>query len=126
VFDRRSLVGRQDLRRDLVDAETSGDRVGDQLAVAGDHRHLDAHGVELLDCLGRLLSDLILDGESAEDPAIRNNVQDGAPIATPRLRRRVRFEAHICEQAWSTDSHGSTIHGRACAPTAKRLKVGRR
>ena len=30
----------------LVDAQATGDRIGDRLRVAGDHRHLQPHGVQ--------------------------------------------------------------------------------
>jgi hypothetical protein len=79
--------------------------------------------VELLDCLGRLGPDLVFDGQGADDPAVRDDVQDGPPVATLGFGLRLGLEAHICEQTRSPNSHHSTIYGRPSAATSQRLKA---
>ena len=61
------LVGRQHLRRDLVDPEPTRDGVRNRLRIPGDHRDPHAHGVEALDRLVGLGSDLVLERERADE-----------------------------------------------------------
>ena len=82
--------------------------------------------MEPLDRLGRLGSDLILDGQGAEDPAVGDDVQDGPTVAAPGLGGRVGFEAHVGEEPRPTDGDRSTVHRRPSATTGERLEVGRR
>ncbi|HET9756478.1 MAG TPA: hypothetical protein VFP66_08260 [Candidatus Limnocylindrales bacterium] len=46
ALDRRSLIGREDLGRDLIDAQAPSHRVGHCLAIASDHGHPHAQRVE--------------------------------------------------------------------------------
>ena len=112
------------LRGDFVDAQASSDRVGNQLAVTGDHRHLDPHRVELLDRLRRLRPDFILDGKGAEELAIGDHMEDRPTIAAPRLGCRVRLDAQVGEEARSTDSDYLAIHRGPSTAAGERLETG--
>jgi hypothetical protein len=54
--------------------------------------------MEPLDGFRGLGPDLILDGQRAQDPTVRDDVQDRPPVATPGLGRRIRSEAQVGEE----------------------------
>ena len=85
------LVGRQHLRGNLVDAESARDRIGDGLAVAGDHRHADPQRVEASTASRRLRPDLVLQGEGRRRPARRHDVEHRPALraAQPSRRREI-------------------------------------
>src|SRR4051794_15898094 len=95
--DRSGFVSREDLRSDLVDPEAARDRVGDRLAVAGDHRHLDARGVEVVDRLLRLRPDLVLDCHDGGHGAIDDDVEDRPSLLVPARRLRIRRQTEALE-----------------------------
>ena len=76
--------------------------------------------MELLDRLGGLGSDLVLDGQGAKDAAVDDDVEHGLAVLTPGLGLGDGCEAEIYKQAWSTDSHRSTVHRRSCTAPGKR------
>ena len=59
----------------LVDAELAGDGLGGAAVVAGDHRHLQAHGMQRRDCRGRRRLDRIGDGDDGGEPAIDGGIE---------------------------------------------------
>ena len=78
----------QHLGRDLVDAQAAGDRVGDGLGVAGDHRHPQPEGVEVPDGRGRFGPHLVLEAEQAHDLAVGDDVEHRPAVARPGLGGR--------------------------------------
>ena len=125
-FDGVGLVGRQHLRRHLVDPEPPGHRIRDGLRIAGDHGHLEAHRVEPRDRLRRLRPDLVLDRQGADHHAVRDDMEDGPAFSRPGLGGGVGLEAEISEQSRTADGHLPTVDGCLCSAPGQRLEVGRR
>ena len=125
ALDRSGLVGWQDLCGDLVDAEPASDRVGHGLAVAGDHRHPDAQGVQGVDRLLRLGSNLVLHRDDAGDLAIDDDVEDGPALTIPLGRDGQRLERGVGDEARSADGHGMALDLGTSTSTRQRLERGR-
>ena len=126
ALDGSGLVRRQHLRGDLVDAEPARDRVGDRLAVAGDHRDPDAEAVQRVDRLLRLRPDLVLDGDGADDASGDDDMQDGPTLTIPVRRDGQRFERHLGEQPRAADGDLDAVDAGASTATGQRLEPGGR
>ena len=64
------LLGWQDLRRDLVDAEAPRNGVGNGLGIAGDHGHPEAEGMQPVDRLRGPGPHLVLGSERTDDTMV--------------------------------------------------------
>ena len=125
----RGLVLRQHLRRDLVDAEAPGDRVGDRLRVAGDHRHADPEPWSACDRLAPTRAGpRPRRARSADDAAVDDDVEHRPALARPTPRRAaVRLERRASRAGAGppTATVASVDHGPGAA-TGQRLEAGRR
>ena len=124
-LDGGRLVGRQDLGRDLVDAEPAGDGVGDGLAVAGDHRHANAELVERRDGFRRLRSDLVLDRKRSCHGPRHDDVEDRLTGALPVVRFEGRVDAEVGEEARTAHNNVSALHRGPRAAPWERLEPRR-
>lgn len=77
----RGLVGRQDLRDDLVDAELATDELRRRLAVAGQRDEPHPLVVEHADRVGRAVLDRIGDAEEAGEPPVDRDEEDRLTLA---------------------------------------------
>ena len=126
ALDGRGLVGGQDLRRDLVDAQAASHRVRDRLAVAGDHGHPDAERVQ------RVHRRLGLRRGSRprrrSRPTTRPSTTTWRTVRPSRSHvraRRARVEPHLREQARPADRDVVILDPGPSASTRQRLEGGR-
>ena len=93
--DRAVLVLGQDLGEHLVDPELPPDVVGHGARVARDHHDVvDAQAVEVGDGLGRLRTDLVLQGERPDDLPLADEVEHGRALGRPGLDGLAELVGH--------------------------------
>ncbi len=116
--DGRVLVLRQDLGKDLIDADVGRDPLGDLARVPGDHHdQLDPEGVELGDGLACLGPDLVLQRQRADDPV------DGWSRST-RYSTDAPRAIHACGPAGDRVGLGQPAFAQQCrsADRVRRLR----
>lgn len=77
------FVLRENFGEDFIDAELGGHRVGDLLSVSCDEYDLFGPFVEFVDGDFGFGTDFVGEGESADDPVVANDEEDGAALVSP-------------------------------------------
>src|ERR1035437_9628333 len=118
TFDRRCLVCRKDLGCDLIYTDALGDRIGHRLGIPGDHCDPDTKLMKFRDGFMGFGSNLVLNGESAEQSPVCDHREDSLSLGRPsrRLFFNFRWDGYLvfAQQARPADYDAFAVYQRFC------------
>lgn len=130
--DFRSLLARQDLCKDAIDAYLVGDGLRSARVVAGEHDDFDAHGVKLVNGLFGGWLDRVGHGDDAHRFAVDRYQHGGLGLtlqACDLLTQAIERNAVFSQQPGRSNQHHVSIHrcpNAAAGHRLERLRLGQR